>query len=176
MTPKRLILTGCWLALVALAWKFIKAALPVEGAISTNNPLYFALLAAAMLVPAGFFFAIAHVNFFSFPFTRWIDAVFGLLPDKRKPPLDLAIADRLEQREGPEAAEREYLRLLDYYPRNLEVWMRLIALRSEAYGAEAASATLEEARRELKRDRVAMKTLDQMEKHSERLKVTAGNS
>ena len=82
----------------------------------------------------------------------------------------------MEQREGPEAAEREYLRLLDYYPRNLEIWMRLIALRSEAYGAEAATSTLEEARRELKRDRAALRSLDQMEMQSVRPKLTAGNS
>lgn len=174
MTPKRLILTGCCLALVALAWMFVKKASGAEGNIAGGTG--YGILAAVMLIAAGIFFSMAYLEYFTFPFTRWIDAVFGLLPDKRKPPLDLAIADRLEQREGPEAAEREYLRLLDYYPRNLEIWMRLISLRSEAYGAEAATSTLEEARRELKRDRAALRSLDQMEMQSVRPKLTAGNS
>ena len=171
MTPKRLILTGCCLALVALAWMFVQKASGTEGNIAGG--FGYGILAAAMLIGAGIFFSMAYLDYFTFPFTRWIDAVFGLLPDDRKPPLDLAIADRLEQHEGPQAAEREYLRLLDYYPRNLEVWMRLIALRSEAYGAEAAKATLEDARRELKRDRAALRSLLDMERHSQRLEVTA---
>ena len=174
MTPKRLILTGCCLALVALAWMFVKKASAVGGNITGG--VGYGIFAAAMVIAAGVLFSMAYLEYFTFPFSRYIDAVFGLLPDERKPPLDLAIADRLEQREGSEAAEREYLRLLDYYPRSLEVWMRLIALRSEAYGVDAANATRLQARRELKRDRAALRILDRMEKSSKRLEVTAGNS
>lgn len=167
-------LSGCCLALLALAWKFVKKASGESGNVAGG--VGYGIFAAAMLIAAGVLFSMAYLEYFTFPFTRCIDAVFGLLPDQRKPPLDLAIADRLEQREGPEAAEREYLRLLDYYPQNLEIWMRLIALRSEAFGAEAAAETRQEARRNLKRDRRALKLLDRMEKPSKRLEVTAGDS
>lgn len=172
MTPKRLILTGLCLALLALAGICVHRASGQEG--NALGVVGYGFLAAALLIPAGILFALAYLEAFTFPFTRIIDEVFGLVPDKRKPPLDLAIADRLEQHEGPEAAEREYLRLLDYYPRSLEVWMRLIALRSETYGIEAARSTLREARDALKRNPEARRILERMEVQTRRAALEAG--
>ena len=67
MTPKRLILTGCGLTLVALAWMFIKKASGTEGNIAGG--FGYGIFAAAMLIAAGIFFMMAYLDYFTFPFT-----------------------------------------------------------------------------------------------------------
>lgn len=52
------------------------------------------VFAAAKFIAAGICFTLACVDSISLPFTSLIDGVYGTQADKRKPPLDFAIADK----------------------------------------------------------------------------------
>lgn len=126
------------------------------------------LLAAAKLIAGAILIAFGCVDSFSFPFTRFIDAVFGLAPDSRKPPLDFTQADKFLEMGMLEAAEREYRRLLEYYPDSMKTWKRLITLVST--DSQHCDEIMNEARRHFRFDR---ERLQRLELHLQELNSTA---
>jgi hypothetical protein len=126
------------------------------------------LLAAAKFIAGATLIAFGCVDSFSFPFTRFIDAVFGLAPDSRKPPLDFAQADKFLEMEMLEATEREYRRLLEYYPDSTKTWKRLITLVST--DSQRCDEIMNEARRHFRFDR---ERLHRLELHFQELNSTA---
>ncbi len=109
------------------AWPFWHSYTAQGGEVGMMSGVGTGLLAAAKLILAGICFSIGFVDSISVPFTSFIDSVFGLTPDQRKPPLDFAPAERYLRQGMPDAADREFRRLLEYYPDSLKLWKRYLS-------------------------------------------------
>ena len=134
-------------------WPFLKGFGGSGGFEGMTTSAGFGLLAAAKLIAAGICFAVAFADLFSLPFTKFIDSVFGMGADDRKPPLDLSQAERYMGQGMTDAAEREFRRLLEYYPSSLKVWKRFLTFTAEGMSPEKYEALLDEATHEFRRDR-----------------------
>ena len=153
---KLLLLTVASLLTLWAAWPFLRDQLQ-DSKMSGGDPhvkfLGIGVLAAAKFIAAGICFALAYVDTISLPFTSLIDGAYGTRADKRKPPLDFAIADRFLENGMRDSADLEYRRLLDYYPRSLKIWKRRYLLAEENGDDDLLQSILAETRRLYRFDR-----------------------
>jgi hypothetical protein len=146
------ILCGVW-----AAWPFIRhLAVLDSGFLGVAGVGFFA---GAKLILGSIFFAVAMIDTFALPFTHFIDTVFGTAPDERKPPLDLSQAERFIQQGMPDAATREFQRLLEYYPQSLKVWKRYLRFTETLDDEEHSEALRAQALKEFRFDREGSREL-----------------